>query len=69
MRSTQEYDKGEAREQERDEEQKTTIVDRSHLELWHYTFELEIHPIQLEFTPHLFQLTTLPPARTCMVDV
>jgi len=25
--------------------------------------------IQLEHTPHLFQLATLPPAWTCMVDI
>ncbi len=41
--------------------------DQSDLELRHHTLELEIHPIQL--TPHFCQLTTLPPARTCMVDV
>jgi len=50
----QEYDKGETHEQERDGEQKTMTIDQSHLKLQHHTFQLEIHPIQLKFTPYLF---------------
>jgi len=31
--------------------------------------EPQIHPIQLERTPDVFQLATLPPTWTCMVDI
>jgi hypothetical protein len=48
----------------------TYSCDWSDLELInHPTLRPEVHPIQFELTPHVFQLTTLPPTRTRMVDV